>query len=456
MSFSPLTALSPLDGRYALVCNPLRTILSEYGLFYYRLRVEIQWFIMLSEQPDIPEIPPVPLEAKKALQILLDQFSEKEALEIKEIEQETKHDVKAVEYFLKAKMEAIPDLAPFKEFIHFGCTSEDINNLAYALILKDTRHKIIGPKLKQLSQQLAEKAKEYASLPMLSRTHGQAASPTTLGKELANVCMRLRHQITHFYQCEIPGKWNGAVGNYNAQVIAYPNVAWDSLSEAFVSSFKLTWNPFTTQIEPHDGIATFCHSLIRINTILIDFSRDCWGYISLGYFRQKMNPNEVGSSTMPHKINPIDFENAEGNLGISNALLTHFSEKLPISRWQRDLSDSTVLRNIGAAIGHMWVAICALEKGLAKLEVDSNRLSEELDQHWEVLAEALQTVMRRCGIENPYETLKELTRGKTFDATTFQELLTQLPLPDAIRNELRTLTPSTYIGFAEKLVCTRL
>lgn len=447
-----ILALSPLDGRYHQACESLAPIASEFGLINYRLIVEIRWLQALANEPGIKEVPAFSEEANNMLNQMITQFSIHDAHRIKNIEATTNHDVKALEYFIKEKMAFSPELKAVQEFVHFACTSEDINNLAYALMLMDIRQRVLIPILKELQIELTAFARTYAAMPMLSRTHGQSATPTTIGKEIANVAYRLKRQITQLTQVEILGKINGAVGNFNAHLAAYPNVGWDKLSKQFVESLGLTWLPFSTQIEPHDAMAEYFHCLMRTNTLLIDFSRDIWGYISLGYFKQKLVANEVGSSTMPHKVNPIDFENAEGNFGIANALFVHFSEKLPISRWQRDLSDSTVLRNIGVAVGHMLIALKALQKGFKKLEVNFDAMKADLDNNWEVLAEALQTVMRRYNIAEPYEKLKALTRGKKVDAKALAEFIDNLALPDEVKKNLKALTPSSYVGLAEDLV----
>jgi len=447
-----ILALSPLDGRYHQACQDLAPIASEYGLMYYRLIVEIRWLQALANEPTIQEVPAFSGQANNMLNQMITQFSMEDAQRIKAIEATTNHDVKALEYFIKEKMSFSPELKAVQEFVHFSCTSEDINNLAYALMLTEIRQRILVPHLNQLLVELTTFARTYAGIPMLSRTHGQSATPTTIGKEMANVAYRLKRQISQLTQIEILGKMNGAVGNFNAHIAAYPEVAWNKLSQQFVESLGLTWLPFSTQIEPHDAMAEYFHCLMRTNTVLIDYSRDVWGYISLGYFTQKMVTNEVGSSTMPHKVNPIDFENAEGNLGIANALLSHFSQKLPISRWQRDLSDSTVLRNIGVAMGHMLIGLKALQKGFKKLEVNYDMMKADLDNNWEVLGEALQTVMRRYNIAEPYEKLKALTRGKKIDAKALAEFIETLNVPNEVKQKLKALTPSSYIGMAEDLV----
>jgi adenylosuccinate lyase len=443
-----LTALSPIDGRYGSKTDALRPYCSEFGLIHARIKVEVAWLLQLANTPGISELPPMTTQEEQVLKELTTGFSVEDAARVKAIERTTNHDVKAVEYFLKETLASHPTLGPKTEFIHFGCTSEDINNLAYAHMLQQAREHVLLPTLHTLTTQLANMAHAHAEQPMLSRTHGQPASPTTVGKEIANVVARLQHQIDGWSQQPIFGKMNGAVGNFNAHLAAYPDVDWETLSHTFVEQFGLANQPFTTQIEPHDWIAEYSQRISRINTIFIDLARDVWGYISLGYFRQRTVEGEVGSSTMPHKVNPIDFENAEGNMGIANALFAHFAQKLPISRWQRDLTDSTVLRNLGVALGHSQIAYLALQKGLGKLQLDADTLQNELLQTWEVLAEPIQTVMRRYGLDAPYEQLKALTRGK---ATTQQDLLDfldSLDLPDEARTQLRTLTPLTYTGIA--------
>src|SRR5690348_6706409 len=451
MQLDSLTALSPLDGRYAAKVDALRPIFSEYGLMHRRVAAEIAWLLALSDEPGIAELPPFPAAARATLQKIAHDFSVGDAERIKQIEATTNHDVKAVEYFIKERIGDAAGLAQAKEFVHFACTSEDINNLSYALMLREVRDAVLLPALDKLIAKLRELAHANAALPMLSRTHGQTASPTTLGKELANVVARLVRQRAQLVAIEIPGKINGAVGNFNAHVIAYPEVDWRALSRQFVESLGLQWNPYTTQIEPHDGIAEICDCARRINTILIDLARDVWGYISLGYFRQQLKAGEVGSSTMPHKVNPIDFENAEGNFGVANALFGHFSEKLPISRWQRDLTDSTVLRALGTAFGHTLVALDALSRGLNKLQVHDARLAADLDASWEVLAEAIQTVMRRHGLPEPYEQLKALTRGKGITRESLREFIGSLQLPADAKQRLLELTPATYTGLAAGL-----
>ncbi len=451
MDLTALLAISPLDGRYHEKLNALRPVLSEYGLIRFRVLIEIRWLQFLTEQGKLPELSPLSKTADDILNSIIDNFSEQEALHIKAIERKINHDVKAVEYFLKEKMAVHPELTKISEFIHFGCTSEDINNLAYALMLNTARKEFILPAVTELTVLLQTMAKNHAGLAMLARTHGQPATPTTVGKEFANVLARLQRQVTSLTATPILGKLNGATGNYNAFAITYPTIDWSILSETFIISLGLTWNPYTTQIEPHDYIAELFAILIRINTILIDFNRDMWGYISLNYFKQKTLAEEVGSSTMPHKVNPIDFENAEGNLGIANALLDHMAFKLPISRWQRDLSDSTVLRNMGMAIGYAILAYQSTVKGLTKTDVNCETIQTDLNNHWEILAEPIQMVMRRFGIEQPYEQLKNFTRGKKMTKELIQQFIQKLGLPEEVKQELLALTPSSYIGYAEKL-----
>ena len=451
MQLDSLTALSPLDGRYASKVDALRPVFSEYGLMHRRVAVEIAWLVALSDESAIKELPPFSATARAKLQKIADDFSVADAQRIKDIEATTNHDVKAVEYFIKERIGDDAALKQAKEFVHFACTSEDINNLSYALMLRDARGHVLLPEADKVIGKLRELAHANADVPMLSRTHGQTASPTTLGKEMANVVARLERQRTQLAAIEIPGKINGAVGNFNAHAIAYPEIDWRAFSKRFVESLGLQWQEYTTQIEPHDGIAELCDAQRRIDTILIDLARDVWGYISLGYFRQKLKAGEVGSSTMPHKVNPIDFENAEGNFGVANALLGHFSEKLPISRWQRDLTDSTTLRALGEAFGHALIGFASLEKGLGKLEVNAGRIGSDLDHAWEVLAEAIQTVMRRHGLPEPYEQLKALTRGKGITRETLQAFIGSLDLPAADKQRLLALTPATYIGLAADL-----
>ncbi|MCX2794993.1 adenylosuccinate lyase [Microbulbifer thermotolerans] len=448
VELSALTAVSPIDGRYESKTSSLRTIFSEYGLIRARVEVEVRWLQQLSRHPQIKEVPQFGAEANQLLNNIVENFSLADAERIKEIERTTNHDVKAVEYFLKEKISANSELDKVSEFVHFACTSEDINNLSHALMLRAGRDQVVLPAMEQLATEIAQLATKFADIPMLSRTHGQTASPTTVGKELANVVARLRRQIKQVQSVELLGKINGAVGNYNAHLSAYPDVDWEKNAEAFVTSLGLTWNPYTTQIEPHDYIAELFDAIARFNTILIDFDRDIWGYISLGYFKQKVIAGEVGSSTMPHKVNPIDFENSEGNLGLANAVFQHLSAKLPISRWQRDLTDSTVLRNMGVGIGYTVIAYAATLKGLGKLEINRERLSEDLDNAWEVLAEPIQTVMRRYDIEEPYEKLKALTRGQGITQDTLKAFINKLEIPEDAKQSLLALTPASYIGNA--------
>lgn len=450
MSPSPLTALSPLDGRYHGKVDALRDVFSEFGLIKRRVQVEVSWLIALSECDGIAEVPPLSEPAKAHLHHVIDSFSEEQASQIKAIEATTNHDVKAVEYFLKQAVADIPELAAISEFIHFACTSEDINNLSHALMLRDGHHEL-ATHFAAVAQQLSELAREHADQPMLSRTHGQAATPTTLGKELANVVARLNRQRAVADAIKPLGKINGAVGNYNAHHVAYPEVAWPELSKRFVSSLDLEWNEYTTQIEPHDYMAEYFDAVSRMNQILVDFSRDVWSYISLGYFKQCVVEGEVGSSTMPHKVNPIDFENAEGNFGLANSLLNHLSQKLPVSRWQRDLTDSTVLRNMGVALGYTLLALSALQRGIDKLEVSAESMAADLDAAWEVLGEAVQTVMRRYGVPEPYEKLKALTRGQQLSADNLRSFILNLEIPDEAKERLMSLTPATYIGYAPDL-----
>jgi adenylosuccinate lyase len=446
-----LTALSPLDGRYAGKVDALRPIFSESGLLRARVKVEIEWLLALAAEPGIVELQPFSADAATRLRALAERFSVGDAARVKAIEATTNHDVKAVEYFIKETLQGDPELGPALEFVHFACTSEDINNLSYALMLSEARRAVLLPKLDALIEKLVAIAHEHAALPMLSRTHGQAASPTTVGKELANVVARLRRQREVLAALPMPGKINGAVGNYNAHVAAYPGIDWIAFSRRFVESLGLDWQAYTTQIEPHDGIAELCDACKRIDTIAIDLCRDVWGYISQGYFRQAMKAGEVGSSTMPHKVNPIDFENAEGNLGIASALFEHFAAKLPISRWQRDLTDSTVLRALGTAFGHMLIGFDSLQRGLGKLSANPERLAADLDAAWEVLAEAVQTVMRRHGLPNPYEQLKALTRGHGITETSMRDFIASLGLPDDAKQRLLDMTPGSYTGLAEGL-----
>jgi adenylosuccinate lyase len=446
-----LMAISPLDGRYAEKIQGLRPIFSEFGLIKYRVFVEIRWLQILAELARLPELPKLSSHAIQLLTSIYENFSEKDAERVKNIESSINHDVKAVEYFIKEKIAGNEELNKISEFIHFGCTSEDINNLSYALMLSDARKQIILPALEDILSQLKKFSQEYAKQPMMARTHGQPATPTTVGKEIANVVARLERQIEQLVATPILGKMNGASGNYNALRVAYPNVDWLKISKNFIESMNLKWNAYTTQIEPHDYMAEYFSILTRINTILIDFDRDMWGYISLNYFKQKAVSKEVGSSAMPHKVNPIDFENAEGNLGMANALLDHMALKLPISRWQRDLSDSTVLRNIGVAIAHAVLAYQSTSRGLGKVSPNIEALNADLDQHWEILAEPIQTVMRRYGIPQPYEKLKEFTRGQPMTKQLLQKFISDLPLDEKVKKELLQLTPATYLGYAVEL-----
>ncbi len=448
MRLSALTAISPIDGRYGGKTQELREIFSEYGLIRHRLLVELRWLIALGDAAGIPEVPAFDSATKAQIEALFADFSVEDAEQVKSIERTTNHDVKAVEYFLKDKLKNIPHLSEYIEFTHFACTSEDINNLAYAQMLSRARSEYLLPVLDRLLSQLAAMAHELADVPMMSRTHGQPASPTTIGKELAVFVQRLRRQREQLARVEILGKINGATGNYNAHLAAYPDVNWEALSANVISGLGLQVSPATTQIEPHDYMAEYFAVLVRINTILTDMARDIWGYISLGFFKQKTVEGEVGSSTMPHKVNPIDFENAEGNLGMATAVLSHLIEKLPISRWQRDLTDSTVQRNLGVGIAHMAIAFASLEKGLGKLEPNAAAMAADLDANWEVLGEAVQTVMRRYGIPEPYEKLKALTRGKRVNQAGLATFIDGLELPDAVKTELKAMTPASYIGNA--------
>ncbi|MGB5600072.1 adenylosuccinate lyase [Thiothrix litoralis] len=448
MELSALTALSPTDGRYASKTAALRPWFSEYGLIYHRVLVEIRWLQMLAAHPQISEVPAFSAATNTFLESILSNFSETDALRVKAIERTTNHDVKAVEYYLKEKIAGQAELEAVSEFIHFACTSEDINNLSYALMLKGGMENVIHPELATTIAAIRQLAHAYADIPLLSRTHGQPASPSTLGKEMANVVARLERQQRHILAAQYLGKINGAVGNYNAHISAYPDIDWETTAEQFITSLGLTWNPYTTQIEPHDYIAETFDAVARANTILIDFCRDVWSYISLGYFKQKVIAGEVGSSTMPHKVNPIDFENAEGNFGIANALMTHLAQKLPISRWQRDLTDSTVLRTLGVGLGHTLIAYQSALKGISKLEVNTTAIAADLDANWEVLAEPIQTVMRRYGIEQPYEKLKALTRGQRITPEGLREFVNTLDMPQEAKDALIAMTPATYIGNA--------
>jgi len=448
MQLSSLTAVSSVDGRYAGRTTSLRDIFSEYGLIRYRVIVEIRWFQALADSADIPQVPNLSDTATRFLDKVISDFGLEAAQRVKAIEATTNHDVKAVEYYLKESFADQDELNSLSEFLHFACTSEDINNLSYALMMLDARERLLLPAYAEINNALQAMADEYADVAMLSRTHGQTASPTTLGKEMANVADRLQRQTTQLSRQPILGKINGAVGNFNAHIAAYPEVDWPKFAQRFVESLGLTWNPWTTQIEPHDWLAETFHTMSRYHTILIDLCRDIWAYISIGYFNQKTIAGEIGSSTMPHKVNPIDFENAEGNLGVANALLTHLAEKLPVSRWQRDLTDSTVLRTIGTAVGHGMIAYASLLKGLNKLQINTKRLADDLDNSWEVLAEPIQTVMRVYGVENPYEQLKTLTRGKAITADILAEFIQSLEIPETAKQRLLELTPASYTGNA--------
>tara|TARA_R110001592_G_scaffold68287_15_gene209293 strand:+ start:2048 stop:3412 length:1365 start_codon:yes stop_codon:yes gene_type:complete len=448
MELSALTAISPIDGRYGSKTSALRPIFSEFGLIRARVEVEIRWLQRLAAHPAITEVPAFSATANALLDHIVADFSEEHALRIKKIEATTNHDVKAVEYFLKEQIADNAELNAVTEFVHFACTSEDINNLSHALMLKAGRE-LISTDMQAIANAIRALAHEHAALPMLSRTHGQTASPTTLGKEMANVVARMERQIAQLGQIPLLGKINGAVGNYNAHISAYLDIDWQANADTFVTSLGLTFNPYTTQIEPHDYIAELFDTIARFNTILIDFDRDIWSYISLGYFKQRTIEGEVGSSTMPHKVNPIDFENSEGNLGIANAIFGHLAAKLPISRWQRDLTDSTVLRNMGVGMGYSLIAYAASMKGISKLEVNATRIAADLDNAWEVLAEPIQTVMRRYGIEQPYEKLKAFTRGKAITQDAMGDFIASLELPDSVKAELNAMTPASYIGNAE-------
>lgn len=448
MELNALTAVSPIDGRYGSKTDELRPIFSEYGLIRHRVLVEVHWLQMLAQTAGVAEVPAFSEHASNLLDNIVTKFSLEDAQRVKNIEKTTNHDVKAVEYFLKEKIQGNQELEAVSEFIHFACTSEDINNLAYALMLREARTQVVLPAMDQLIDAIAGLGHEHAEAPMLSRTHGQPASPTTLGKEMANVAYRLKRQREQLTTVPMLGKINGAVGNYNAHMSAYPELDWQAMAEQFVTGLGLEWNPYTTQIEPHDYVAEFFDCVARFNTILIDFDRDIWAYISNNYFKQKTVEGEVGSSTMPHKVNPIDFENSEGNLGLANAVFDHLAAKLPISRWQRDLTDSTVLRNLGVGVGYSLIAYSSTLRGISKLEVNTAKLLEDLDSNWEVLAEPIQTVMRRYGIEKPYEKLKALTRGKRVDAAGMAEFIDTLELPDAVKAEMKKWTPANYIGNA--------
>ena len=450
MTFDTLTSISPIDGRYGDKTGPLKSIFSEFGLIKYRVLVEVRWLQAISMNSQISEVPEFSPESNAVLSSITNNFSLEDAKAIKEIEKTTNHDVKAVEYFLKEKVSAVPELHNASEFIHFACTSEDINNLSHALMLEDGREVLLSEMKKALNL-ISDLAKDNADIAMLSRTHGQTASPTSIGKEMANFSYRLMRQIEQLNNVQIMGKFNGAVGNFNAHLSAYPEIDWPHVSKDFIESLGINYSPYSSQIESHDYIAEYFHALNRFNTIMIDFCRDVWGYISLGYFTQKTIEGEIGSSTMPHKVNPIDFENAEGNLGLAIAIGEHFATKLPVSRWQRDLSDSTVLRNLGVGCAHSLISYASITKGILKLEVNESKLMADLNEAWEVLAEPIQTVMRRYGVENPYEKLKSLTRGKTIDAKILADFISSLDIPQEAKDELLKLTPSNYIGEAIKL-----
>ena len=448
MDLNSLSAVSPIDGRYGSKTSNLRAIFSEFGLIRHRVLVEVRWLQMLAANSDIKEVPALSEPARSLLDSIVDNFSIEDAQAVKTIERTTNHDVKAVEYFLKDKIKDNEELMAINEFIHFACTSEDINNLSHALMLNTARSNVLLPQLREVINAITTLAHDFAETPMLCRTHGQPASPSTMGKEMANTAYRLERQFKQLKTVPVMGKINGAVGNYNAHISAYPELDWADIAKNFVESLGIEFNPYTIQIEPHDYIAEYFDTLARFNTILIDFDRDIWSYISLGYFKQKTIAGEVGSSTMPHKVNPIDFENSEGNLGIANALLNHLSSKLPISRWQRDLTDSTVLRNLGVGIAHSMIAYSSTMRGISKLQINELSLAKDLDNTWEVLAEPIQTVMRRYGIEKPYEKLKELTRGQSITAETLKAFVETLDMPDEAKKELQALTPATYIGNA--------
>ena len=449
MNLSTLTAISPIDGRYASKADALRPIASEFGLMRARIQVELAWIKSLASNPQINEVPPLSEQAIAHIDAIVADFSETEGKSIKAIEDTTNHDVKAIEYFIKGKFAGNPELNAISEFVHFACTSEDINNLSYSLMLTRMRDDVLAPKMREIIGLLREKANDWAAHAMLSRTHGQSASPTTVGKELANVVARLERQLMQFEAVQLLGKLNGAVGNYNAHLSAYPEVNWADHAESVIANLGLTLNPYTTQIEPHDCVAEYFDALKRYNTILLDLNRDLWSYISLDYFKQQTVATEVGSSTMPHKVNPIDFENSEGNLGIANAVFEHLAAKLPVSRWQRDLTDSTVLRNVGVGAAHSLIAYEASLKGLNKLEINLSVITEDLVKRWEVLAEPVQTVMRRYGIEKPYEQLKELTRGKPIEEESLRTFISQLDIPENAKRALLEMSPLTYTGSAE-------
>ena len=448
MDLSSISALSPVDGRYGSKTAALRPYFSEFGLIYNRVLVEVRWLQRLADHPQISEVAPLSDEANALLERLINEFDEAAAQCVKEIESTTNHDVKAVEYYIKEQLKDNAELHAINEYVHFACTSEDINNLSHGLMLQQGLAQVMVPEMTQVLAQIKLLAHTHQNQPMLSRTHGQTASPSTMGKEMANVAARLERQLKQIKKMEFLGKINGAVGNYNAHYTAYPEIDWQANAQVFVESLGLTWNPYTTQIEPHDYIAELFDAIARFNTILLDFDRDIWGYISMGFFKQRTIAGEIGSSTMPHKVNPIDFENSEGNLGIANALLQHLASKLPVSRWQRDLTDSTVLRNLGVGLAHSLIAYQATLKGISKLELNAARLDADLDSAWEVLAEPIQTVMRRYAIEEPYEKLKALTRGKTINAAIMADFIDTLDLPQSVKDELKTLTPANYIGNA--------
>lgn len=448
MDLSSLTAVSPLDGRYGNQVKPLRGLFSEFALMRYRVLVEVRWLQKLAEIPGVEEVPPLSPEAIEELEKAFSTFGESDALRVKTVEKTTNHDVKAIEYVLKERFQNHSEISKILEFIHFACTSEDINNLSHALMLRDAISEQVLPSMDRVIGAIRQLAHTHAEQPMMSRTHGQTASPTTVGKEMANFCFRLQRQRDHVASVQFFGKMAGAVGNYNAHISAYPSIDWQNVAEEFVTSLGLSFNPYTTQIEPHDYIAELFDAIARFNNILLGFDRDMWGYISLGYFRQRTIAGEVGSSTMPHKVNPIDFENSEGNLGMANSLLHHLSTKLPVSRWQRDLTDSTVLRNLGTGIAHSLISYQSTLRGIGKLQVDANKLNADLDSSWEVLAEPIQTVMRRYGVEQPYEKLKELTRGRQVTAETLTTFVATLDIPEEAKERLRTLTPQSYIGNA--------
>ncbi|MCV6622299.1 MAG: adenylosuccinate lyase [Cellvibrionaceae bacterium] len=447
MSLTSLNAVSPIDGRYGSKTSDYRNIFSEFGLIHARVEVEVRWLQRLSEHPQIPEVKPFSEASNALLNSLVSDFNEEHAARIKEIERTTNHDVKAVEYFIKEQFSGNDELLAINEFVHFACTSEDINNLSHALMLKQGRE-VLVQQMQEIYDGIAQMAKDFASVPMLSRTHGQTASPTTVGKEMANVAARLGRQIQQVKAVELLGKINGAVGNYNAHLSAYPDVDWQANAQSFVESLGLSWNPYTTQIEPHDYIAELFDAIARYNTILLDFDRDIWGYIAWGYFKQKTIAGEIGSSTMPHKVNPIDFENSEGNLGLANAVFQHLAAKLPVSRWQRDLTDSTVLRNMGVGFAYSAIAYASTLKGMGKLELNTARLAEDLDNSWEVLAEPIQTIMRRYNVEGAYEKLKDLTRGQAINQDTIKAFVETLDVPEEAKAAMRELTPSNYIGNA--------